>query len=308
MNEAVLIDRDGRPTIRFERKLTASVERVWRAVTEEDEMRAWFPSAVQGERTVGAPLRFPIDNNVADTFEGRVTEWDPMRVFAFDWNGEDLRIELEPDGDGTKLVFTHELSHLSAAARTGSGWHACLASLDAHLGGPATSPDAWKQTYGTYLDLMGPSIAEATPQWSMTWERMHHVSTDRVWECLTDPKELEAWMGCGAVAIDPRLGGKVEFFNDGDHPEAGVIVAFDPGRRIAYTWGESLAVVDWQIEPAEHGSRYTLTKSGMPQSRAAGWGAGWHSFLLQLDMYMAAGQLVVDEHEPRIAAYQQLIA
>jgi uncharacterized protein YndB with AHSA1/START domain len=293
-------------TIRFERRLAAPVSRVWRAVTDEDEMRSWFPSAVQGERKVGAPLAFPFDDNVADTFEGEVTEWEPERVFAFTWNGDRLRIELEPDGDATRLLFVQTLSHLTEAARTSSGWHFCLANLDAHLGGVAPDPDAWKGLYSEYLDVMGPPMAEPSAQWSLTWERMHHVSPERVWECLTDPKELEAWMGY-RVTRDLRLGGEIAFHFADEDVVRGVIVDLEEGRRIAFTFGGP-TVVEWRVEAAEHGSRYRLTQYGMPEARAAGWGAGWHSFLLQLDMYMAAGQLVVDEHEPRIPAYEKLLA
>jgi uncharacterized protein YndB with AHSA1/START domain len=302
-----LIEIDGRPTLRFERRLAAPVERVWRAVTEEDEMRSWFPSAVQGERKVGAPLRFPFDEHVADSFDGAVLTWEPMRVFEFTWNGDVLRIELRPDGDGTTLVFTQQLYDASIAARTGSGWHLCLARLDEHLGGDAPAPEMWKDLYPAYLERMGPAIAEPAREWALRWRRAHHVSPARMWECLTDPAELEAWMASGPVEIDLRLGGTVRFFGE-PHPEVGVIVALEDQRRIAYTWGESLAVVDWRIEPTDFGCRYELHKHGMPEGRAAGWGAGWHSFLLQLDMYAAAGQLVVDEHEPRIPAYEQLLA
>src|SRR5215211_7251136 len=49
---------DGRPALRFERRLAHPVERVWRAVTDPDEMPAWFPSGVVGERAVGAELVF----------------------------------------------------------------------------------------------------------------------------------------------------------------------------------------------------------------------------------------------------------
>ena len=296
-------------TITFERRLAVPIERAWRAVTDEDEMRAWFPSRVLGERKVGAALSFPFDDGEADTFEGEVTEWSPPNVFAFTWSGDRLRIELTPDGDAaTRLVFSQTLQHRTEAARTSSGWHFCLANLDAHLGGIAPDPDAWKSLYAEYLDVMGPPMAEPKQQWSMTWERMHFVSPTRVWECLTQPKELEAWMGCGTIEIDLRLGGEVGFFMDSEHPERGVIVALEPERRIAYTWGDSLAVVEWRLEPAAHGTRYWLTKHGMPAHRAAGWGAGWHSFLIGLDMYMASGQLVPDEHEPRIPSYEKLLA
>ena len=185
--EAVLIDRDGHPTLRFERRLGAPLERVWHAVTDEAEMRSWFPAAVQGERKVGAPLRFPFDDDVADTFDGEVTVWEPMRVFAFTWGGEQLRIELTPDGDATHLVFTHDVPSMSEVARTGAGWHPCLDSLDALLGGPAPDPDAWKVMYPVYLQRIGPPLGVPAADGSMTWDRRHHVKPDEVDAAFADP-------------------------------------------------------------------------------------------------------------------------
>lgn len=295
-------------TIRFERRLSAPVERVWRAVTDADEMRAWFPSAVLGERKVGAPLAFPFDDNVADTFEGEVTEWEPTSVFAFRWGGDQLRIQLTPDGDATLLAFTQTIGHMTEAARTTSGWHFCLASLDAHLGGTAPDPDAWKGLYTEYLGRMGPPMATVHEQVMFEWERMHHVSPDRVWECITSPAQLGVWMDAPA-SIDLRLGGSVRFFEGHEAELEGVIVALEPGRRIAYTF-KTIQVVEWEIEPAEHGSRFWLRQHGMGRDdEPAGRAAGWHGFLAQLDMYMASGQLVVvDDWEEKTAVYEKLLS
>ena len=167
-------------TLTFERRLSAPVDRVWRAVTDENEMRAWFPSAVQGERKIGAPLRFPFDDNVADTFEGEVIEWDPPRVFAFTWNGDQLRIELTERDGGTDLVFTHRLPDRSSAPRTASGWHTCLANLSAHFGGPAVPADLWRTQYPRYLEPMGPPLGEPSAAGSMTWARTHFRSPDEI--------------------------------------------------------------------------------------------------------------------------------
>lgn len=175
--EAILIDRDGNPTLCFERRFRQPLERVWRAVTDEHEMRAWFPAGVVGERRVGAPLSFPFDDASVDTFEGEVTAWEPPRVFAFTWNGEQLRIELHADGDGTRLVFRHVID-VSEAARTAAGWDACLGNLDAHLGGPPADPDTWRDAYPGYLQHMGPPLGVPGADGSMTWTRWHHVSPE----------------------------------------------------------------------------------------------------------------------------------
>lgn len=304
MTDATLIDTETRPTIRFERRLPASLERAWRAVTDPEEMRAWFPSAVVGERKVGASLSFPFDQNVAHAFEGEVLEWEPMKIFAFTWNGDELRIELTPEADATILVFTHAVDHLTAAARTASGWEACLAGLDAHLGGPAPSPEIWKTAYPRYLETMGPPTPVVRKQVSFTWERTHFSSPERVWEVLTSPKELEAWME-SPVTVDLRVGGEIAFHFAADDVVRGIIVALDPGARIAYTFGDT-SVVEWRVEPAEHGTRYWLSQHGLDIDLAMR-GAGWHAFLLSVDMYLSAGQPMPVEHEQFFDAFRAIL-
>src|SRR5215212_2475411 len=44
---------DGRPAVRFERRLAHPVEHVWRRLTEPEELRHWFPSSVEFELRVG---------------------------------------------------------------------------------------------------------------------------------------------------------------------------------------------------------------------------------------------------------------
>ena len=296
-------------TITFERHLRAPVPRVWRAVTDPDELRAWFPSAIEGDRRVGAPLRFPFEGGEADTFTGEVVEWEPERVFAFTWGPDLLRIELTPDGDSTKLVFRQTIVHRSEAARTSSGWHVCLANLDVHLGGegPPPGPDEWRALYADYLERMVPPLATVHGQVMFEWERMHFVSPERLWECLTSPAELSVWME-GPASIDLRLGGTVRFFEGKPSELEGVVVALEPGRRLAYTF-KTIEVVEWEIEPTEHGTRFWLRQHGMdPADQAAGRAAGWHGFLAQLDVYLASGRLaVVDDWEARTADYQRLL-
>lgn len=299
-----LVSDTDRPTIRFERRLRAPLERVWRAVTDADEMARWFPARVVGAREVGAALQFPFEDGEADTFDGEVTAWEPMRVFAFTWNGDELRIELEPDGDATRLVFTQSIHHLTEAARTSSGWHVCLADLDAHLGGTAPAPDGWKPLYFEYLERMGPPLPTVTEQVAWTWERVHHVAPERLWSCLTDPKELEAWMGWPAT-VDLRVGGTITHHFDGEDIRC-VITACDAPRRLAYTFGDH-TVVEWRVEPAEFGVRYWLTQHALDRATAHGKGAGWHAFLLQLDMYAASGQLVEVEHEAFFERFAALL-
>jgi hypothetical protein len=90
-----------------------------------------------------------------DSPDGRVTELDPPRVFAFDWGGENLRFELRPERDGCLLVFTNTLDDRSKLARVGAGWHLCLDVLEADLDGRDlawSSDERWDQLYSTIYE------------------------------------------------------------------------------------------------------------------------------------------------------------
>lgn len=160
--------RDGERTgLRYVRMLRHSPEKVWRALTESDSLRHWFPADVVGERTVGARLSLPFwpeglederaveaieemgvdpDNYVS---EGELRVWDPPRTFEFTWgmDGREeltdlLRFELEPTEDGTRLTFTTWLGGPAQNADTAVGWHVCLDELTDLLDdGPAASTD-----------------------------------------------------------------------------------------------------------------------------------------------------------------------
>src|SRR3954447_12743839 len=49
-----LEEHQGRWRLRFERRLAHPPERVWRAITEPDDLRAWFPFDIEGDRAAGA--------------------------------------------------------------------------------------------------------------------------------------------------------------------------------------------------------------------------------------------------------------
>jgi uncharacterized protein YndB with AHSA1/START domain len=278
--EGILVDVDGRPALRFERRYLHPVERVWRAITDPEEMAQWFPSNVEGERKLGAELVFMDEAQRAaareageptradgPVFRGEVLALDPPTLFSFTWGGEVLRLELASDGGGTNLIFTHILSHQSVAARNGAGWHVCLAALDRMLDGPDSgSEDTGFGVYHDYLRRMGPSLGRRTNGTAMTWERSTHVDPERVREVTTNPSEMDEW-GAGRRPGDP---------------------------------------LRWEIQATDHGTLYRLTHEAVGDDAALA--AIWHALLLQLDMYLAAGQLIPIDHQPWIASYTEAMS
>jgi uncharacterized protein YndB with AHSA1/START domain len=155
-----------RSTLRFERHLRHARERVWQAVTDPAELRAWFPADVIFEQRAGAPMQFDFGGQHGqDVWPGEVVEWEPPRVFAFRWGEDELRFELSGDAQATTLVFTHTFVHEPGKpARDAAGWEACFEAFDALLEGGSLErddPKRWSRHHETYLAQFGDLTVEA---------------------------------------------------------------------------------------------------------------------------------------------------
>ncbi|MFJ1602290.1 SRPBCC family protein [Streptomyces sp. NPDC088253] len=156
---------DGRPAVRFSRTYDHPVDRVWRFVTDPDELVEWFPSRAEIELRAGGTIRFSGDPNMPES-TGRVLAVDPPRHLSFEWGADELRFDLDAlDEKRTHFTLTHVLAAENTAARNGAGWEVCLAALDAkargeRVEGPhagATAP--WKEIYARYVEAGVPSGA-----------------------------------------------------------------------------------------------------------------------------------------------------
>lgn len=159
---------DGRPALRFERRLAHPVDAVWRAITEPSELSRWFPNEVSVELRLGGRMTFTFADGRYPPMDGEVLELDPPRRLAFSWGDDELRFELEPldDGRGCLLRFTDVLEERDKAARDAAGWHVCIDRMEQHLAGlPATAPDSsatgeWRGLYEDYERRGLPTGAE----------------------------------------------------------------------------------------------------------------------------------------------------
>lgn len=149
---------ENRPALRFERRLSHPVDVVWRAITESDQLEEWFPSRVEvDELRTGAEMTFRFENMPIDapsTLTGRVTAFDPPRLFEFYWGEDHLRFDLEPAAGGEDacvLRLTVLLDSREKAARDGAGWHVCLDRLAGSLAGAEPGGrENWRAHYEEY--------------------------------------------------------------------------------------------------------------------------------------------------------------
>jgi uncharacterized protein YndB with AHSA1/START domain len=149
-----LLTDGARPAVRLERDLADAPPTVWRALTDREELRAWFPCDVivaDGRWRVGASITFRFDEHDM-TLTGEVLEVDEPRRLAFTWGDDTLRFELSPRGDGTRLVLIDELP-ASAAARNAAGWEVCLDRLEGRV-----TDDEWQPRFEAYVAEFEPRI------------------------------------------------------------------------------------------------------------------------------------------------------
>ena len=162
MGDATLLGDSGRAVLRFERHLSAPVDAVWRAVTDPEEMRAWFPTRITiSEWRVGATMTHHFDGHDIEDLPGTVLEWDPPQGVSFTWGADTITFALnEAPGGGTILVLTEELD-AGHAARNAAGWDTCLDRLE--RGEPTA---AWRDRFDAYVASFAPDLGpqEGVPE------------------------------------------------------------------------------------------------------------------------------------------------
>ena len=140
-------------TIRKEVRFPQPLEQVWRAITDSATLAEWmFPNDF--EPRIGHRFTFRVPGNPKMNFDGltvrcEVLECTPPGRLAFSWSAggpvENTRVSflLEPDGDGTRLLFEHGGFDLTqpfgeqALKGAEFGWAKMLKQLAEVLAGPA---------------------------------------------------------------------------------------------------------------------------------------------------------------------------
>ena len=161
--DGTLETRDGRHVLRYERRLAHPVDRVWAALTEPAELRAWLADAdIELVRGGAVQLRWlnTDDQGNRAVLNGTITALEPPRLLEIDSDIHGvLRWELRPDDRGTALVFIVSVPAPNDAMRLlRAGWHLHLEHLaDALDGRPVDWPrwDAdhrprWQELHDAY--------------------------------------------------------------------------------------------------------------------------------------------------------------
>jgi uncharacterized protein YndB with AHSA1/START domain len=147
-------------TLILVRELRHSPEKVWKALTEPAHLREWAPFDADGNlSTAGSKVKLTtVGAPSPQVSETRVTRADAPRVLEYNWGGQEIRWELEPLTNGTRLTLWHNIDRRFIAMGA-AGWHICLDVLD-HLltgtpigrmvAGDAMKFGGWQRLNGEY--------------------------------------------------------------------------------------------------------------------------------------------------------------
>jgi uncharacterized protein YndB with AHSA1/START domain len=149
-------------TLRIERTLPGSPERIWTYLVDGEKRAKWFSggttmSAIGQTATLHfqhsnitdepTPERWKAMDEGGFTSDVTIIGFDSPRTLSYTWpEGDDVSevtFELSPHGSGTKLVLIHRrIGSVELMASFASGWHAHLDALAQVLDG-AMPTDFW---------------------------------------------------------------------------------------------------------------------------------------------------------------------
>ena len=148
-------------TIRFERRLNGSLEKVWSYLTESDKRGKWLATGemelFEGGKVdlhylhsqlspiAGSPPEKYKHLESGHGFTGKVLKVNPPYFLSFTWADQSVvSFELEEAGNAVLLIVTHRKLTDNKEMRLGlsAGWHTHLDILIASLDGE-TPPNFW---------------------------------------------------------------------------------------------------------------------------------------------------------------------
>ena len=164
------VQKDGEKwTLILVKELRHSPEKVWKALTDPEELREWAPFEVDGslEKT-GTTVKLTW-TGAPTPIETKITRADAPKVLEYRSGDNDMRWELEAVGNGTRLTLWSVIDRrfISMGA---AGWHIALDVLEQLLNGTpigrltgteAMKFDGWQRLNVEYAQQFGIEL----PKW-----------------------------------------------------------------------------------------------------------------------------------------------
>jgi uncharacterized protein YndB with AHSA1/START domain len=156
-------------TLVFVRDLRHPPQRVWTALTEPEELRAWAPFLP--DRSLARPgeaklAMFEDATVLGEETPASVTRAEAPSLLEYCWGDDVLRWELEPRGEGTRLTLSHTVAGEDWVPKVAAGWHLCLDVAERLLDGDPVAPirgeeameHGWHELHDAYAERLGVGV------------------------------------------------------------------------------------------------------------------------------------------------------
>ena len=255
-------------TVTCSTTVAASAEKIFRAWTDADSLRAWFAEHVDlgtdddasgaGQAREGAPFRFwgrrtlgcPTDEQATQT----LTQIAAPDSLSFSWTlhnvPTDVRVTLSTAKSGTKVSIEHTLHGSLGAHRekeyVDDFWRFSLGNLAAFLAG------------GSDIDRIDLCSDEPV---AIRIAQLVDASRADVYRALIEPSLINQWLFTSEAQVEPRTGGRYsvgwKYQVDGRDVVGGptTIIDMQPDEHLVLDWP------DWRGDPAVPDQRITFTLS-----------------------------------------------
>ncbi len=165
------VEKDGENwTLVVVKELRHSPEKVWKAITDPDELKEWAPFDADKPLTTGATVTLTTVGAPKEyATQSEITKAEEPHLLELKWGDHETRWQLEPQGEGTRLTLWAKIPR-PYIAMGAAGWHLCFDVMDHYLGGDpigrTVGPDAmkvegWQQLHKDYAAKFGVEM----PKW-----------------------------------------------------------------------------------------------------------------------------------------------
>lgn len=271
-------------------ELPAGAERVFAALTDAPQLRAWFAEHAQVEPRAGGAYRFWgkftawIPSEAVS--DGRILEFESGRrlSYAFTWRETRCEVALAIEAIGAGKCLLHV--RMSAAPRCMGLGKDC----------PWYMLDFWRYSIGNLRHYLKTGVAALRPDFTargpVDLSIFIAAPPERVFAALTDPEKMDRWLSKKAT-VELRKGGAYSFgwTQKGAEEQLvpcgpGRILEVVPGKLVVHDWtyqGEPPTTVRWELTAAPGGTMVHLTHDVPPSEPVrAGYVGGWSSYLVEL--------------------------
>jgi uncharacterized protein YndB with AHSA1/START domain len=259
--------------------LNAPPERVFKALTDSNAVRAWFSEFAEidlGKNQYDFWGRFTPHTPDREGGKHAIVENEPGKRLAYRWraDGHDTQVtfQLHSQGKGT-LLSLRQVAESEADPELGVAedfWFLSLENLRRYLDGKASD---------ARIDFTNP----------MRGDIRHETEIDapahRIWQVITDPDELNRWIATAAeVHLEKDGLYSWGWIHEGVDFSATRIVDIVPDQKLATENPPGMfpnpTVVTWEMKENNGKTWLTFTHSGFDSDQdVSGLFTGWVNFV-----------------------------